>query len=121
VSNQQVIANMANELFFRRVAMLEALNRYYAVQAINYFLSVQPPGIDIPGKFWDNKTAQAATRMFANSFREGNDYGWFISHGVDYGVYLELANDRKHQALWPIIKRFSSRYFADVKKIFGGG
>ena len=119
MSNAEVIAKMGNELLVRPVAILEALNREYAVIAINYFLSVQPPGIDTSGKFWDNKTAQAATSMFSNAFREGKDYGWFISHGVKYGLYLELANDRKHQALWPIVKRFAGRYFSDVNKIFG--
>jgi len=100
--------------------MLEALNRYYATMVINYFLSVQPPGIDTPGKYWHNQTGQAATRMFAGIFEEGKEMGFFIAHGVDYGIYLTLCNNREHDALWPIIKKFAGRYLSDVNKLFGG-
>lgn len=110
---------MKHILTVKRVAQLEALNRYYATLAINYFLQEQKPGIDKPGKWWHNQTSQAAVRMFANAFKDGRDYGWFIAHGVDYGVYLTLCNDRRHDALTPIIKRFAGRYFNDVKKLFG--
>lgn len=99
---------------------MEALDRYYASLAINYFLQVQRPGIDTDGKFWHNNTGQAAVRMFANAFNDGKSYGWFIAHGVDYGVYLTLANDRRNDALTPIIRKFASRYFNDAKKLFGG-
>jgi len=58
--------------------------------------------------------------MFARAFNEGKDYGWFIAHGVDYGVYLTLANDRRNDALTFIIRKFAGRYFNDVKKVFGG-
>ena len=80
----------------------------------------QKPGINRQGRWWYNQTAQAATRMFARAFRDGKDYGWFIAHGVDYGVYLTLANDRQNDALTPIINRFAGRYLNDVKKLFGG-
>ena len=88
--------------------------------AIQYFISVQKTGIGNPGKYWHNQTEQAAARVFAKAFRDGKDFGWFIAHGVDYGVYLTLANDRKHDGLTPIIKRYAGRYFNDVKKLFGG-
>lgn len=114
------MSNIKTILKERRVAQLEALNRYYATLVINYFFQVQKPGIDKPGKFWYNRTAQAATRMFSRAFREGNEIGWFLSHGVDYGVPLTLANDRKHDALTPIVKRFLGRYLNDAKRIFGG-
>jgi len=100
--------------------MLEALNRYYATLVLNYFLSVQPPIINARGKYWFNWTAQAAARMFADIFEEGKDMGFFLAHGVDYGVYLTLCNDRRHDALWPIVRKFSGRYLNDVNKIFGG-
>lgn len=120
MSVKQVTANITKILTVKRVAQLEALNRYYATLAIEYFINVQKTGIGNPGKFWHNQTEQAAARMFARAFNEGNDFGWFIAHGVDYGVYLTLANDRRHDALTPIIKRFAGRYYRDCKKLFGG-
>ena len=103
----------------KKIAALEALNRYYASLAINYFLQEQKPGINRQGRWWFNRTAQAATRMFAEAFKKSQEIGWFIAHGVDYGIYLTLANDRQNDALTPIIKRFAGRYINDVKKIFG--
>ena len=119
-SVKQVVANIRQILTVKRVAMLEALNRRYAAEVIGEFIKEQKTGINTQGKYWFNITEQAAARMFAKAFREGNNFGWFISHGVDYGVYLTLCNDRRHDALTPIIRKFASRYFADVKKIFGG-
>jgi hypothetical protein len=119
VSGKQVIANIKS-IYTRRLAQLEALNRYYAALAINYFISVQKTGIGNPGKWWHNQTEQAAARMFTNAFKDGTDIGWYIAHGVDYGVWLTLANDRRHDALTPIIKRYAGRYFNDAKKLFGG-
>jgi hypothetical protein len=81
---------------------------------------VQKTGIDTPGKYWNNITEQAAARVFTNAFIGNYEYGWFIAHGIDYGVYLTLANNRRHDALWPIVKRYAGRYFADVKKLFEG-
>jgi hypothetical protein len=116
----QAKANIKKILLEKRVAALEALNRYYAALAINYFSAEQRTGIDTSGRWWDNKTTQAAARIFTGSIKDGNSLGWFIAHGIDYGVYLTLANDRRNDALTPIIRRFAGRYFNDVKKIFGG-
>lgn len=111
---------MKQILTVKRVAQLEAINRYYATLAIEYFIKVQKTGIGKPGKFWHNITEQAAARMFARAFNDGKTMGWFLAHGVDYGIYLTLCNDRRHDALTPIIRRFVGRYFRDVRKLFGG-
>lgn len=102
------------------MAQLEALNRYYAIQALNYFRAEQPPAINRQGRFWFNRTGQAALRVFTGPIREGDILGWFIAHGVFYGLYLEKANDGRNAALLPIIKRFAGRYLNDVKRIYEG-
>jgi len=114
------MVNIRQALMERNAATLDALNREYAGHAIKYFIVFQKTGQNTQGRWWFNETEQAAARMFAKAFIEGKSYGWFISHGVKYGVYLTLCNDRKHDALTPIIRRFAWRYFKDVKKIFGG-
>jgi hypothetical protein len=111
-----IIQNISN-IFDIKLIQIEALNRYYAALVLNYFRSQQPPGIGTKGKYWSNQTGQAATRVFSDIFKEANKLGFFISHGVNYGVYLELANDRKYESLYPIIKKFSGRYFQDVRRI----
>lgn len=102
------------------MAQIEALNRYYATLVLNYFQSVQKTGIGNPGKYWINQTEQAAARMFSSAFREGYELGFFMAHGVDYGLWLTLANDRRHDALTPIIHRYAGRYLNDVRKLMEG-
>jgi hypothetical protein len=51
---------------------------------------------------------------------EKDTVGWFLAHATDYGVYLELANDRKHAALLPTTLRYYSRFMRDLKSILEG-
>lgn len=102
----------------RRIALL-ALALSYAGRAINTFRRLQPPGPNAKGFFWTNRTGQAAARVFTNATLEKNIVTWFISHGVQYGVYLELANDRKHEALRVIINLFLQDYLRDVRRLYG--
>lgn len=113
-------ANIKKILTVKRVAQIEALNRLYAVLVLEDFQKDQKTGIGNPGKYWHNITEQAAGRMFAKDFKEGNTLGFYLSHAVDYGVWLTLCNDRRHDALTPIIRRFAGRYLKDVKKLFEG-
>ena len=98
---------------------LYALCVYYAGMAINYFHSVQPAKTNSPGLFWHNKSGVAALKMFTEAIRNtGNWYGWKMGHGVQYGTYLELANDRRHEAIRPVIERFAGRFIADARSLF---
>lgn len=115
-----VKAKIREILLVKRVAQIEALSRYYATLVINYFLGLQKTGIGNPGRWWHNQTEQAAARMFSRSFKEGNELGFFLSHGVDYGLWLTLANDRRHDALTPIINRYAGRFLNDIKKLMEG-
>jgi len=90
----------------------------YAAMAINYFRSVQPPKPDTQGKFWHNRTGFAAARVFADAKLRKSGLSWGIAHGVQYGVYLELANNRSHEALRPVIQRYAGRFLNDVRKIY---
>jgi len=107
-------------LLVKRRAQLEALDQFYAVLGLNYFRSEQPPSINRQGRWWFNRTGQAALRVFTDTIRERDVMGWFIAHGVFYGIYLTLANDRQNDALLPVIKRFVGRYLKDVQKLFEG-
>lgn len=106
-------------IYERRRAAVYAISLKWAAICLNYFRSVQPATPNSQGRFWHNKTAQAAARVFSNASIEGDLIRLFIAHGVSYGVYLELANDRKHEALRPIIQRFAGRYIAELKALYG--
>lgn len=99
--------------FEARKVKLFALSLSYAGKAINRFRAQQGGNV-----YWDNQTNEARKRMFSNAFIEGETVGWFLSHGVQYGVYLELANDRQNEAIKPIIDVFAPQFFRDVKELF---
>jgi hypothetical protein len=104
----------------RQLVALLALSINTAALALNYFRSVQLTGTGNAGKFWINQTEAAARQVFAQGFRDSGAIGWFIAHGIEYGQYLELSNNRKHEALRPIIRRFYSRYAKAAQAIFKG-
>ena len=108
---QRVKSNIVDAFEAKKIK-LYALSLSYAGQAINLFRSRQASG-----EYWENRTNQAKDRMFSDAFIESDTVGWFLSHGVEYGVYLELANDRQNEAIRPIIQELSPKFFADARKI----
>jgi hypothetical protein len=97
----------------RREAGVYAKSLQYAGYAINYFRSQQKNGA-----YWTNRTGTARDVMFSKAFIEGNIVGWFLSHDVEYGPYLEEANDGIHQAIRPIIQRYAGRFIRDCQELF---
>ena len=91
-----------------------ALSLEFAGLAINYFRAQQANGA-----YWTNQTNQAKDLMFTGGFIESEVIGWFMSHGVEYGPYLELANNGQNQAIRPIIQRFAGRFFKRAKELYG--
>lgn len=45
---------------------------------------------------WTDRTAHARQRLTGSSSAIADGYRVSISHGVDYGIYLELANEKKY-------------------------
>lgn len=109
---KKVVKNI-NNIYKRREAAVFAISLNYSAIALNYFRQVQSAD-----GFWTNRTRQALDRMFSNAFIESNSVGWFMAHGIDYGVYLELANDRKNEAIRPTIQRFAGRFLNAVKGLY---
>ena len=109
----EVVKNI-NLIYARRKAALFALCQFYAAKAVNVFNTAQ--GDDF---FWNNQTFQAKDSVFAEAVDEGDFIGFFIAHGKDYGVYLELKDDRKNEALRPIINTMWPDFIEDVKKLYG--
>ena len=117
MSEAQDINNVINNIkniYSKRRAAVFAISLRYAGLAINYFRTEQAGG-----RYWENRTNLAKDLMFTDAFVEGEVVGWFMAHGVQYGVYLELANDRMHESIRPVIQRYAGRFFRDVKELFG--
>lgn len=97
----------------RRIVATIALCEYYAGVAQQTFRERQ-----IANAFWTNRTGVAYNEVFADNFKEGLEIGFFLAHAVEYGVYLELANDRKHESLRPIMFELLPRFEADLRRIW---
>ena len=41
----------------------------------------------------------------------------WIGHRVDYGVYLELAHEKRFAVLWPVAKKFENAIRGKLKRI----
>jgi len=98
-------------IYDRKVAGVYALCLQYSAMAIEYFRAQQRNN-----KYWNNESYDAMNKMFAKPFKENKIIGWFMSHGVDYGIYLETANDRRNEAIRPIIQRYAGRFLNAVKE-----
>lgn len=108
-------------IYSRREAAALALCKLYAERALQQFRQNQRLTPGSSGEYWDNRTAQAAVGVVADAFfsQSPRIIGWFIAHTVEYGVYLELANDRRFEALRPIVFSLASEFFSDLKEIYG--
>ena len=95
----------------RRIALL-TLCFQYAGKALQMF-RVRQRG----RAFWNNQSYTAMDTVFSNPYITTDVVGFFISHLVKYGVYLELANNRKHEALWPIVKELEDEFLEKVERI----
>lgn len=105
-------------IFERRRAYLYALSLAYAGRTIQRFRAQQPAASGLRGAYWTNQTGQAAARMFTKAFLDGESVGWRMSHGVDYGVYLELANNRRNEAIRPLVEAYGMAMIAAVRRHF---
>jgi len=96
----------------RRAAGI-ALCLFYAGTAINNFRLKQASN-----KYWQNQTFTAFDTVFSGVLEEQGAIGFFLSHLEEYGVYLELANNRKNAALLPTVMALYSRFQRDLEKLY---
>lgn len=107
-----VVANIA-KIYERRRAALYALAVEYAAKAINSFRIKQRNGT-----FWSNQTGIARDTMFTQAFTESDVIGFLMAHMVEYGVYLELANNGVHEAIRPTMMIYAPLFIKAAKELF---
>ncbi|MDD5303036.1 MAG: hypothetical protein PHS14_07985 [Elusimicrobia bacterium] len=123
------VSRNLDAIYARKRAAVFALCLHYAALVLAEFREQQMVGpgggswIDRyngrgKGRYWNNQTETAAREVFSDAFSDGDDIGFFIAHMVEYGVYLELANDRRHEALRPLIEKYYPRFRKDVEAIY---
>ena len=109
---EKVIQNL-KAIYNRRRAALYALAVEYAAKAINSFRVKQRNGA-----FWNNQTGIARDTMFTQAFIESNVVGFLMAHMVEYGVYLELANNGIHEAIRPTMMIYAPQFIKAARALF---
>lgn len=108
------VGDKVKAIYDRRLVALYALNEFYAAKALKLFREDQK-NYQI---YWENQTSQAVDSVFSGVIKDNDFIGFFLAHGKDYGVYLELANNRQNEALKPIMDSLYQDYIKDVKAIY---
>jgi len=111
--NIAIIKKNIDSIYDRRRAAVYALALKWSANAIRYFRSHQ--GSD---EYWNNQTKTAKDEMFTKAFIEGDIIGWFMSHGVEYGFYLEIKDNRANEAIRPIVSIYAPKFLADVRELY---
>lgn len=103
------------KIYETRKAQLYALSLFYAAKALNDFRAKQAQNT-----YWQNQTFTAVDTVFSNAFQSNNEIGWFIAHAIEYGPYLELANDGQNAALRPTVLLFAQPFIKDAQELYKG-
>lgn len=101
-------------IFDRKIVALHAYAKALAEEAVQEMQTEQAGN-----EYWNNETFQALQRLFADSFLDDDSVGFFLAHGVEYGVYLELANDRQNEILRPKAEKYALKFKLFAQELFG--
>lgn len=68
---------------------------------------------------WTDRTGLAKQRLTAKvSKPKKGIIRLTLAHGVDYGIWLELANDKNYAIIAPTLKRESTNIIRGLRRIF---
>jgi len=69
---------------------------------------------------WQDRSGNARRMLKGFTIKTQNTVGFGVAHRVEYGEYLEMANDGKYAILYPTIEALRVKFFADAAAYFGG-
>lgn len=110
--------NGITAIFAKRSILLNQLCNFYASKALELFRAKQTSK-QLAGTFWTNQTVTARNTVFSGVEAYKQFIGFFLAHKMQYGIYLELANNSKHEALRPIVLSLYNQFEKDLKELLG--
>lgn len=67
---------------------------------------------------WEDRTGNARQTLWSDVFDLANRaVGVILAHGVDYGIFLELANAGRYAIIAPAIDHFGPLIWQDVQRM----
>lgn len=97
--------------FNRTIAGLDALSEHYAGLMEAHAKANRP---------WEDRTGDARKGLFGSTLHRDKKILSRVSHSMEYGVYLELANQGKYAILEPTVKKYAPDYFRDAERVVNG-
>ena len=116
-SYQELLVRI-NNVYGRKAVAAFALCQKYAEWSKQILQERQGTAQEQEGEFWTNRTSLAIRSAQGYAKAVGKSIGWGLSHRVEYGPYLELANNRSHEALRPVVYDLIPEFLSDLKKIY---
>lgn len=68
---------------------------------------------------WTDRTGRARQTLTGTGYKDGNDYVVKLAHGVSYGVFLELAHEKKYAIVRPTIQTQGNEVIAAFDDLLG--
>lgn len=69
---------------------------------------------------WTDRTGNARAGLFYVIEEKRDSVVIYLSHSVDYGVWLEIGHSGRLEVVWPTILLALSRIQADLKEVLAG-
>lgn len=66
---------------------------------------------------WKDRTGDARKRLVGYTLKKSNGYRIILAHGVEYGVWLELANNKNYAIIQPTINLKSNDAINSFNKL----
>lgn len=67
---------------------------------------------------WTDRTGAARNSLYATSMATGNGGVLEVGHGVDYGIWLEVANAGRYAAVIPTLQRTYPRVIQALGRLW---
>lgn len=100
-----------NDKLLLLLPKINAMLQMYAVtksQELKAYMKLKRP--------WTDRTGNAKAMLNSQVVQIGNDkYRIYLYQGVEYGIWLELANEQNYAIVIPTIREKSQEVFNDVQ------
>ena len=64
---------------------------------------------------WHDDTGAARASLNATAHSSGSSHELLLAHGVSYGIWLEIAHNRKYQILASAQRHMANKIMSDIK------
>ncbi len=67
---------------------------------------------------WTDRTAQARQRLHGECLQIPIGIRIVLAHGVDYGIFLELSNEKQYAIVYPTLRKEAPKVMEGMQGLF---